>query len=191
MTRGERRVVGRIEEIRVYPVRSLAGTAVPAVDIGPVGLVGDRAFTVVGPDGEVVRGKDAPAMRTLPASGDPVTDAARLTVLLGRPVRLAATPGDDGAVAPVHLVSSQALARAEAGEVPEGCSAEDPRANLLVFLTGEDDERSWTGRVLHVGEAVLEVTRRPKHCLGVYADVRRTGRVTVGDPVVLDRTGTR
>jgi hypothetical protein len=32
---------------------------------------------------------------------------------------------------------------------------------------------------------VLGVTRTPKHCLGVYADVRRPGRITVGDAVLL------
>jgi uncharacterized protein len=36
-----------------------------------------------------------------------------------------------------------------------------------------------------VGDVVLEVTRTPKHCLGVYAEVRSGGVVAVGDPVVL------
>jgi hypothetical protein len=36
-----------------------------------------------------------------------------------------------------------------------------------------------------VGEALLEVTRTPKHCLGVYADVRQAGRISVGDLVSL------
>jgi MOSC domain-containing protein YiiM len=85
----------------------------------------------------------------------------------------------------VHLVSRSALARAETGEVPDGCSAEDPRANLVLELSGEDDERAWVGRLLRVGDAVLEVTRTPKHCLGVYAEVRRAGHVSVGDAVLL------
>jgi MOSC domain-containing protein YiiM len=72
-----------------------------------------------------------------------------------------------------------------AGQVPEGCSAEDPRANLLLHLDGDDDERTWVGRHLRIGTAVLEISRTPKHCLGVYAEVRRAGTVTVGDPVLL------
>jgi MOSC domain-containing protein YiiM len=75
--------------------------------------------------------------------------------------------------------------RAAAGEVPEGCSADDPRANLLLALAG-DDERGWVGRRLRVGAAVLRVTRLPKHCLGVYAEVLQPGRVAVGDEVRLD-----
>jgi hypothetical protein len=88
-------------------------------------------------------------------------------------------------VAPVHLVSRRAIDRAAAGEVPEGCSADDPRANLVLRLDGDDDERSWVGRQLRIGTAVLEVTRTPRHCLGVYAEVRRAGTVTVGDVVLL------
>jgi uncharacterized protein len=98
-------------------------------------------------------------------------------------VSLAPLPPGPG-VAPVHLVSRQAIARAELGDVPRGCSAEDPRANLLLDLAVED-ERMWVGRTLRVGDAVLEVTRTPKHCLGVYADVRREGAVTAGDAVLL------
>ena len=126
-----------------------------------------------------MRAKDAPVLAML----DPVgADAASLSVAVGRPVRLAALPPGPG-VAPVHLVSRGAIERAAAGEVPEGCSADDPRANVVLTLDG--DERTWVGRELRVGEAVLQVTRTPKHCLGVYADVLRAGRITVGDAVLL------
>jgi uncharacterized protein len=86
-----------------------------------------------------------------------------------------------GDVAPVHLVSRTAIERAARGDVPEGCSPYDPRANLLLEIGG--DERTWVGRTLAVGTAVLRITRTPKHCLGVYADVHTPGRVAVGDPV--------
>ena len=175
--------MGRVEQIRVYPVRSLGGTAVPAAEVTVRGLAGDRAWTVLGDDDRVVRAKDVPAMADVPATGDPAVDAATLTSALGRPVRLVPTPGEDTGVAPVHLVSRGAIDRAAAGEVPEGCSADDPRANVVLALDG--DERTWVGRELRVGEAVLEVTRTPKHCLGVYADVRKPGRISVGDAVLL------
>ena len=180
----EGRPVGRVEQIWIYPVRSLAGAAVPEVRVEPSGLAGDRAWTVVDEADRVVRAKDAPAMHDVRAAGDPDEDAATLSAVLGRPVRVVASrPGPD--VAPVHVVSRQAVSRAAAGEVPEGCSADDPRANLVLALDGDDDERAWTGRLLRVGSAVLQVTRTPKHCLGVYADVRQAGEVRVGDPVLL------
>jgi uncharacterized protein len=172
------RTVGRVEQIWIYPVKSLAGTSIGSVEVGPEGLAGDRARTVVGADGRPVRAKDAPALATL----DPGADDDALSAAVGRPVHLVALPPQPG-VAPVHLVSRQAIERAAQGEVPEGCSTEDPRANLLIDLDGADDERSWVGRTLRVGEAVLEITRTPKHCLGVYAEVRRAGRVTAGDRV--------
>jgi uncharacterized protein YcbX len=176
-------VVGRVEQIWVYPVRSLAGTAVPAIDLTGHGLTGDRAWTVVGDDDRVIRAKDAPGMAAVPGTGEPDADAHALGAVLGRAVRVVPTPDDGTGVAPVHLVSRGAIDRAAAGEVPDGCSADDPRANLVVTLDG--DERTWVGRELRVGEAVLEVTRTPKHCLGVYADVRQAGRISVGDAVLL------
>jgi hypothetical protein len=177
--------VGRVVTLALYPVRSLAGTVVEGVRIGHGGLPGDRAWTAVGQDGRPVHAKDEPAVRDVPATGDPDSDAAALGAVLGRPVRLVATEAAPE-VAPVHLVSRQAVVRAAAGDVPEGCSADDPRANLTLDLDFEDDdERTWVGRALQVGAAVLQVTHTPKHCLGVYADVLRPGDVRVGDPVVL------
>jgi uncharacterized protein YcbX len=178
------RPVGHVERLWIYPVKSLAGLAVPTAEVEAGGLGGDRVWTVVGADGAVVRAKDAPAMAALEPTGDPAVDAAALTAALGRPVRLEAGVPQPGA-APVHLVSRQAIDRAAAGEVPDGCSADDPRANVLLHLDGGDDERSWVGRELQVGSAVLEVTRTPKHCLGVYAEVRHAGTVSVGDAVLI------
>ena len=172
--------VGRIARIHVFPVKSLAGVQVDAVEIAPDGLVGDRARTVVDAEGRPVRAKDAPALAGL----DPGADDDTLSAAVGRPVHLAALPPQPG-VAPVHLVSRQAIERAALGDVPEGCSAEDPRANLLIDLDGDDDERGWVGRTLRIGGAVLEITRTPKHCLGVYAEVRHTGTVTVGDDILI------
>ena len=131
-----------------------------------------------------MRAKDAPALAAVAGTGDPGAVAAEVSDLLGRTVHLEAA-GTAPGVAPVHLVSRQAIARAALGEVPEGCSADDPRANLVLELDGDDDERSWVGRTLHVGDAVREVTRTPTHCLGVYAEVRRAGTVTAGDAVLL------
>jgi uncharacterized protein YcbX len=175
--------VGRVMALTVFPVRSLAGTVVDAVSVGPGGLAGDRAWTAVGEDGRPVRAKDNPAMRDVPATGDPDADAVALGAVLGRPVRVVATEAGPE-VAAVHLVSRQAVDRAAAGEVPEGCSADDPRANVLLDLDG-GDERAWVGRTLQVGDAELHVTRTPKHCLGVYADVLRPGVVRTDDPVLL------
>lgn len=85
-------------------------------------------------------------------------------------------------VAAVHLVSLASLGPGAGA----GC-ADDPRANLYLELDdGPDgDERAWVGRRVRVGQAVLRVTRRPKHCLGVYADVLVPGAVAAADAVEL------
>ncbi|WP_244524645.1 MOSC N-terminal beta barrel domain-containing protein [Trujillonella endophytica] len=182
-------VVGRVEQIAVYPVKSLAGRTVPAARVEVEGLRGDRAYAVVdAATGERVAARTSPRLREVVATGDADADSATLTAVLGRPVRLAPSAGGPQVdAAAVHLVSRQAVDRAAAGEVPVGCSAEDPRANLLLELAADDgDERTWVGRRLRVGEALLRVTRLPRHCLGVYAEVLEPGEVAVGDPVGLD-----
>jgi hypothetical protein len=150
------------------------------VEVSETGLAGDREYVVLGADGVPVRGKDAPGLRDVPVTGDPGADAATIGRSLGHAVTLGPAGRQDG-VAPVHLVSRGAIERAARGEVPDGCSADDPRANLL--LDTDDDERRWVGRTIAVGTAVLRISRTPKHCLGVYADVHTPGRVEIGDPV--------
>ena len=175
-------MVGRVAGITVYPVRSAAGQDVQTAEVTPAGLAGDRAWVAVGPDGTVLRGKDAPELADVATTGNPDADAVAIGAALGRPVALAPAREKDG-VAPVHLVSRAAIDRAAQGEVPDGCSPEDPRANLQLDVDG--DERDWVGRTLVLGGAVLRITRTPKHCLGVYAEVHTPGRVAVGDPVRL------
>jgi uncharacterized protein YcbX len=178
-------VVGRVEQVTVYPVKSLGGSRREAAEVTTAGLAGDRAWTVVDADtGERVTVKTTPELATVVATGDTEADTITLTEVLGRPVRLQESGAPQVDAAAVHLVSRSAVERAAAGDVPEGCSADDPRANLLLALD-EGDERSWVGRTLRVGEAELSVTRTPKHCLGVYAEVRTPGVVRAGDPVVL------
>jgi len=179
--------VGTVASISVYPVKSLGGRTVPAAQVERAGLRGDRVYSVVDTDtGERVTVKTTPQLREVVATGDTEADTITLTEVLGRPVRLAASDaGPQVDAAAVHLVSREAITRAAAGDVPDGCSADDPRANLLLHLTGGQDERAWVGRRLRVGGAVLDVVRTPKHCLGVYAEVREPGRVAEGDTVHL------
>jgi uncharacterized protein YcbX len=178
---------GRVARIWIYPVKSLGGTARERVRLEETGPEGDRAWTVVDAvTGEVLRGKHAPALAGVQPTGNPDADARAVSEALGRPVRLRAAPSGSAAdAAAVHLVSRQAIDRAAAGDVPEGCSADDPRANLLLDLGDGEDERSWVGRTLRIGEAELTVTHTPKHCLGVYAEVRQPGEIGVGDVVLL------
>ena len=178
--------VGAVEALTVYPVKSLAGRAAEEVLVDPAGVRGDRAWSVVdATTGERVTVKTTPAMAEVVPTGDDEADTITLTEVLGRPVRLARTDRPQVDAAAVHVVSRAAVRRAADGDVPEGCSADDPRANVLLDLPDGEDERSWVGRRLRIGEAELAVTRTPKHCLGVYAEVRTPGRIRTGDRVEL------
>ncbi|SDE98793.1 hypothetical protein SAMN05660485_02392 [Blastococcus fimeti] len=177
---------GRVARLWIYPVKSLGSTSRNQVRLDVTGPEGDRAWSVVdAANGETVRGKHAPVLAGVQPTGDPDADARALSDLLGREVHLRAARGSAADVAAVHLVSQQAIERAAAGDVPEGCSADDPRANVLLDLADGGDERTWVGRTVRIGGAELAVTRTPKHCLGVYAEVRRPGEVAVGDAVLL------
>lgn len=182
--------VGTVAALSVYPVKSLAGRAVDAAEVRRTGLAGDRAWTVQDAGtGERVTVKTAPQLAEIVATGDPEADTITLTEVVGRPVRLAPAEAPQVDAAAVHLVSVAAVRRAAGGEVPEGCSADDPRANVVLDLDADidagGDERTWVGRGLRIGEVELTVSRTPKHCLGVYAEVRTPGRVRVGDRVEL------
>ena len=176
---------GTVVGISVYPVRGCAGTSLQRADVGPAGLAGDRTHTVVDVTGRVLRGRDAPALAGVTPTGHPDLDAAAVSAAVGAPVRLEPRSGRPDGSAAVHLVSRQALDRAAEGAVPDGCSPEDPRANLVLDLADGEDERTWVGHLARISGVTLEITRTPKHCLGVYASVWATGTVSVGDPVLL------
>lgn len=211
--------VGTVEQLWVYPVKSLAGQRVAEVSVAGTGLAGDRAWAVVADaDGARVTARTAPGLRAASAqlaAGEAgvlvrVADApatggdadAALSAIVGRRVHLAAAGAGESHVdvAPVHLVSREAMVHAAGVEHAEHegacpCSSEDPRANVVLRLDlpGGRDETALVGSRLALGQAVLRVIARPKHCLGVYAEVVSPGRVREGDPLRLlgpaDRPG--
>lgn len=111
-------VVGRVVLIRRYPVKSMLGETLEAVEVGPLGLRGDRAYALIDVEtGRVVSAKNPkrwPGMfgfeasyQSEPPASAPVPPAwiaqpdgstmttddpeapARLSMALGRPVRIA------------------------------------------------------------------------------------------------------
>lgn len=205
-------VVGTLALLRRFPLRSAGGDLPPRARLLAEGLEHDRRWQLVDASGAPVHRRDAPGIAALVASvdddgalhlagGDPAAaehlagpgarfaDGAADADGAARAARTAAT-GRQRPDAPVHLVSSDA-AEAVAGPdgtPPGGCDPGD-RANAVVALDPSlappGAERGWVGRRLRVGDAVLLLTRTPRRCLGVYADVLVTGEVAVGDDVVL------
>jgi uncharacterized protein YcbX len=109
----ERRQIGVVRELFRYPVKSMRGERLSAVDIGAHGVIGDRAYALREANGRIVTAKkwanllelgaryDAPPMpgalaslritlpdgRTIEAASSDAS--AMLSGVLGRPVTLA------------------------------------------------------------------------------------------------------
>jgi uncharacterized protein YcbX len=201
--------VGRVAALRAYPVKSMDAPDLERVQVLAGGIEHDRGWAVVGEDGEVVTARqvgslrdvratapsgpdDPPALLLPGAAAELAGDAAEtaLSQAIGHRVRLQQAPSAGAGfneVAAVHLVSRQSVERAAADEGltlgDPACSVEEPRANVVVELDGDELESTWVGREVALGDVVLRISRQPRHCLGVYADVVRPGVLQVGDDV--------
>ena len=201
---------GHLIHVWVYPVKSMRGQTLSTAVIYKDGVAGDRAWSVSDTvTGQILSARRVPALAEVTArtadsaagdSGEVFLDIpgeppgtcgaaadAALSRHLGRDVRLIrADAGTFADVAAVHLVSTAAVAAAAAaGQACGPGAAEDPRANLIIAMPDDqpdnkDLESSWVGRDVAVGTAVLRVTRTPKHCLGVYAEVLVPGTAAPG-----------
>jgi uncharacterized protein YcbX len=189
-------ILGTVQRLTRYPVKSAGGEDLHTVDVGPSGLDGDRRWALVTATGEPVTARTAPGLREVGAAvadgGVTITDASGhahhgqealdvLAAVVGQPVRWDEASTSHVDVAAVHVVSDGAAGAADA---PGGCDPE-PRANVVLDLAEPGSERGWVGRRLRVGAVELRVTRTPQRCLGVYAEVLVPGQVSTGDEVVL------
>lgn len=163
----------------------------------------DGRAVVVFPDGERV-GVDDPAA------------AARVGEVVGEPVEIveeAAVSHFDAA--PVHLVSDVTIGWLSARHPGDVVERRRFRPNLVIALDGPGQtEADWLGASAVVGDVevmveaatercvmitmaqpglksasrlLTDLAKAAGTCLGVYATVRRAGRVAVGDDVVLVR----
>lgn len=202
-------IVGRVVGLRAFPVKSMDAGSLTHARVLASGVEHDRSWAVIDADGQILTTRTADVLRTVsaavtdggPALTFPGSQAAltgeqaqsALSQLVGRPVSVQAAAGGGRGFnesAPVHLVSRQAIEHGtdhddHGQDCP--CSIEEPRANLVLDLSGDERESAWVGAKLSVGSAVLLVSKAPKHCLGVYADVITEGEVAEGDEVSLSR----
>jgi uncharacterized protein YcbX len=200
-----------VRAVRVFPVKGMDAAAARAVRLDAQGVVGDRRHAVVDEAGVLLTADREPRLRGVSAwldsQGRPRLDipgaaasgltvemaAEALSAYLGTFVRVVPVDPARTLDAPVHIVSVQSLEAAERGEHEAAdcaCSLEEPRSNFVVDVRPDADgalarEERWIGRRMRIGDAVVEVTRRPGHCLGVYALVVAPGEVQTGDPAVL------
>ncbi|MFF0345011.1 MOSC domain-containing protein [Kribbella sp. NPDC004875] len=60
--------VAKVAALAYYPVKGLAGISVESAEVGPTGLLNDRLFMLVEPDGTFLSQRKLPAMATLRAA---------------------------------------------------------------------------------------------------------------------------
>jgi uncharacterized protein YcbX len=181
--------VAEVVELWRFPVKSLLGERVDALELDARGAVGDRLWAIRDRDGKLASGKTTRRFRrfdglfelaaagldpprvTLPdgavhAAGSPALDAW-LSGRYGEPLevaREAAVPHHDAG--PVHLLTTSSL-RWLREELPAAAvDSRRFRANVVLETDGDGRvEEEWIGRRVALGSAVLRITGRTERCV--------------------------
>ena len=158
-----------VAELWRYPVKSLAGERLDAVDIREGGIPGDRSLKVVNGHGEPVTARTKPGLLALHAAldggakalveghrwDDPAASAA-----------IAAAAGDDARLARpadgLHAFDESPLLVATDGAIDAfGYDGRRFRPNIVVAGVEGMAEREWDGRRLRIGADGVEVDLGP------------------------------
>jgi MOSC domain-containing protein len=209
-----------VAELWRYPVKSMGGERLTSAELGPLGIPGDRVVHVENEKGRVITARSRPRLLlhrgTLGADGEPrvdgrpwAEDSVRRDVIeaVGEPARLIRDESPERFdVLPLLLATDGAIAAL-------GHDGRRLRPNILIGGVSGLAERTWEGRRLHIGDALVGVVDLRDRCimttfdpdtaiqdtevlLKIHRDfdgalalncrVLRPGRVEVGDEVFLE-----
>lgn len=201
-----------------YPVKSLAGEALQAAELTADGLAGDRRVHVRSAAGPLT-GRTRAGLLTLPA----MTGPDEVPLVAGHrwdtPAALALVRERAGAAAelaayqgPERFDVTNMLVATDGALTRFGHDVRRLRPNLLLAAVGPDEEATWPGRAVAIGDALIGVHSVRQRCvvtsidpdtgvqdLDVFRRIRREfdnrlalnswvirpGIVRVGDPVSL------
>ncbi len=208
-----------VSELWRYPVKSMAGEPLAEAEIREDGIAGDRLVHVRSAAGRVVTSRTRPKLlghrAILSVDGEPLVDGRPWSSPdVARDVELAAGEGArlvryDGVerfdILPLLIATDGAIAAF-------GHDGRRLRPNFVIAGVAGLAERSWEGRVLRIGDAVIGIQNLRQRCvmttfdpdtlaqdIGVYKKIQRDfggllalncyviqpGTVRVGDTVEL------
>ena len=162
-----------VAELWRYPVKSLAGERLDAVDAREDGFPGDRSLRVVDGRGELVTARTSPALLSLRATlGDegPLIDGRAWDDPSSR-AAIAAAAGDGAHLAPPadggHAFDESPLLVATDGAIQAlGYDGRRFRPNIVIAGVEGMAERGWDGRSLRVGDKVeIDLGHLCKRCV--------------------------
>jgi len=172
-----------LAELWRYPVKSMAGERLDRAFVGPLGLHGDRVVQVYDGRGRLVTARTYPKLlglhATLGADGEPLVGGrpwrspdvqARVERIVGPGARLVRNESEARFdILPLLVATDGAVAAF-------GRDARRLRPNLIVGGVDGLEERSWEGRVLRIGSALIAL-----------ADLRGRCVMTTFDPDTLEQ----
>jgi len=171
---------GRLRAIARWPVKSLAGEFIDAVDIDDGGVAGDRRYTVVDlVTGDVLTAAETPRLLRWTATGDRINDPygrqwapddAATCRALTADVRRAVTLRSHSTGQQYHsgtvLITVEASLRALEEQLGARVDLRRFRPNLHLDLDSEPfAELAWTGRRLRIGDAHFELQHPCDRCV--------------------------
>ena len=209
-----------VAELWRFPVKSMAGERLTSAELGPLGIPGDRVVHIENEKRRVITSRSRPRLLlhrgTLGADGEPrvdgrpwADDGVRRDVVeaVGEPARLVRDESPDRFdVLPLLIATDGAIAAF-------GHDGRRLRPNIVIGGVVGLAERTWEGRRLLIGDALVGVVDLRDRCimttfdpdtavqdadvlLKIHRDfdgalalncrVLRPGRVEVGDEVFLE-----
>jgi uncharacterized protein YcbX len=185
-------VTGTVHELNRYPVKSMAGEAVPELELFEHGAVGDRRYALTWREGQQLTARVAPGMLAWSAAsgvnGDPAVLTApdgrvwswgddRLHAALSDDLRKEVTLREDATLmqdlGDSVLVTVQSTLSGLRAELGSDVDLRRFRTNVHVDLGNDLEpfaETGWEGRTLRIGDCELDLLHPCVRCVMVTRD---------------------
>lgn len=160
-----------IKELWRYPVKSMAGERVARIDVGPLGLTGDRTVLVHN-HGRIITARTRPALLGLKGTWDESGPPRISGHPWDSPEALALTKSAAGPDAePQHYEGRDRfdilpLLVATDGAIEHmGIDTRRLRPNIVIGGVEDLEERNWPGHRLRIGEVLIHAAQLRGRCV--------------------------